>query len=101
MLKLNEHTQEINLNLKPAVSRKNCSHVRARVSLYTTVVLNTAQNSSDNFPLIVQTIIIAEMMSTGGERGAVTEAFAGRHVCGTVCHRPCDRTSAATRLSGH
>jgi len=28
---------------------------------------NTAQNSSDIFPLILQTVIIAHMMSTGGE----------------------------------
>jgi len=32
------------------------------------VVHNTVQSSSsDNFPLILQTIIIAQMMSTGGD----------------------------------
>ena len=36
------------------------------VSLCTTIVHNTAQNSSDNFPLILLTIIIAQTMSTGG-----------------------------------
>jgi len=42
---------------------------RVCVSLCKTVVHNTAQNSSDNFPLIPQTIIIAQMMSTG-EKGS-------------------------------
>jgi len=35
-------------------------------SLYTIVVHNTAQNSSDNFPIIL--IITVQMMSTGGEQ---------------------------------
>jgi len=38
------------------------------ISLCTTAVHNTAQNSSGNFfPLILQTVIIAQMTSTGGE----------------------------------
>jgi len=53
---------------------KNCSYVCA-LSLCTTVVHNTAQNSSDNFPLILQTIIIAQMMSTGGEREVCVQLF--------------------------
>jgi len=41
-----------------------CAH-----HLCTTVIHNTAQNSSDIFPLILQTAIIAQMLSTGdGER---------------------------------
>jgi len=41
------------------------------VSLCTIVVQNTAQNSSDIFPLILQIITIAQMMRSGGE-GATT-----------------------------
>jgi len=37
------------------------------MSLYTTVEHNTAQNSSDYFPLNFQTIIVAQILSTGGE----------------------------------
>jgi len=48
---------------KPALIFKNCSCVC--VSLCTIVVHKTAQNSSDNFPLILQTITIAQVMSTG------------------------------------
>ena len=43
---------------------KDCSHVH--VSLCTVITHNTVQNSSDNLNL--QTITIAQMMSTGGER---------------------------------
>jgi len=49
-----ENTKMLNQNIhakpkpKPTLSFKNCSCVC--VSLYTTVVHNTAQNSSDNFP---------------------------------------------------
>jgi len=35
-------------------------------TLGTTVVHNTADNSSDNFPLILQTIITAQILSTEG-----------------------------------
>ena len=45
---VNLNTQKLNLNLKPTVNCKNCSYMC--VSLCTTVVHNTAQNSSDNFP---------------------------------------------------
>jgi len=34
--------------------------------LRTSVAHNTAQNSSDNFPRFLQTIIIAQMLSNGG-----------------------------------
>ena len=61
MLNLNERTQT---KPKPTLIFKNCTS--AYVSLCTTVVYNTAQNSSDNFPLILRTIITAQMMSTGG-----------------------------------
>jgi len=36
------------------------------IPLCTAVVHNTARNSSGNFPLVLQTIVIAQMMSTGG-----------------------------------
>jgi len=49
MLNLNKHTKT-NLNLKLTLIFKDCSYVCVRVSLCTTVVNNTAQNSSDNFP---------------------------------------------------
>jgi len=45
MLNLNKHTET---KPKPTVIFKNCSYVC--VSLCTTVIHNTAQNSSDNFP---------------------------------------------------
>jgi len=44
-----------------------------RIPLSTTVVHNTAQNSSHNFPFILQTIIIAQMMSAGGARESEPE----------------------------
>jgi len=65
------------------------------VSLCTTVVHNTAQNSSDNFPLILQTIIMAQMMSKGGEGDnridvrqlpAVAEKRVTGHPKSTRCH---------------
>jgi len=37
------------------------------ISLYTTVVHNTAQNSSPDFLIVVQMIITAQMVSTGGD----------------------------------
>jgi len=43
------NTQKLNLNVKPALMFKNCLASRVCVSLHTTVVHNTAQNSSDNF----------------------------------------------------
>ena len=59
--------QKLNLNLNQHTSLKTahmCAH-----HLCTTVIHNTAQNSSDIFPLILQTAIIAQMLSTGdGER---------------------------------
>ena len=36
-------------------------------------VQNTAQNSSDNLPSYLQTIIIAQMLSIGGEGGNCLE----------------------------
>ena len=64
MLKLNKCTQKLNINLNQH-SALRTAHVC--VSLCTTVVHNTAQNSSDNFPVILQAIITAQMMSTGEE----------------------------------
>jgi len=47
MLNLNKYTKT-KAKPKPTLIFKNCSYVR--VALYTTVVHNTIQNSSDNFP---------------------------------------------------
>ena len=41
-----------------------CAYDCAQLSVH-----NTAQNSSDNFPSYLQTIIIAQMLSSGGEGG--------------------------------
>ena len=43
-----------------------CAYDCAQLSVH-----NTAQNSSDNLPSYRQTIIIAQMLSIGGERGAL------------------------------
>jgi len=37
--------------------------------MYICVLHNTTLNSSDNFPVILQTIITAQMLSVGGEGG--------------------------------
>ena len=66
--------------LKPTLILKNCSCVC--VSLCTTVVYNTAQNSSDIFRL--QTIIIPQMMSTGGEGGVAPGLQINYGT--TICH---------------
>jgi len=52
---------------KPTSKFKNCSHIC--VALCTTVVHNTAQNRTVLiiFPPNIQTIIIAQMLSIGGE----------------------------------
>jgi len=50
---------------KPTCIFRNCSYVFAYHC--TTVVHNTAQNSFIIFSHILQTIIIAQVMSTGGE----------------------------------
>jgi len=63
MLNLNKRAKT---KPKPTLIFKNCSYVC--ISLCTTVVHNTAQNSSDNFPLILQTITIAQITSTGDDR---------------------------------
>jgi len=55
MLNLNKGTKA-KPKPKPTLIFKNCSCEQHR------------QNSSDNFPLILQTIIIAQMMSTGGKK---------------------------------
>jgi len=64
MLNLNKHTKN-KPKTKPAANCKNCSYVCAYHSAqlsYTT----QHKNSSDNFPLILQTITIAQLMSTVG-----------------------------------
>jgi len=66
MLKLNKCTHKLNIDLNQH-SALRTAHVC--VSLCTIVVHNTAQNSSDNFPVILQTIITAQMMSTREEGG--------------------------------
>ena len=68
MLNLNKCTKP---KPKPTLIFKNCSCTFMCISLHTTVIYNTAQNSADNFPFILQTIIMAETMSTGGRGGAV------------------------------
>jgi len=55
-----------NTKPKPTLTCKNCS--RVCISLCISVKHNTAQNSSDIFPLILQTITIAQMMSLEGRR---------------------------------
>jgi len=42
------------------------------MSVHTIVIHITAQNSSDIFPLILQTITIAQMLSIGGKSQSVT-----------------------------
>jgi len=64
MIDLNKRTKA-KPKPKPTLIFKNCSCVW--ISLCKTVVHNTEQNSSDNFPLILQAITIAQTMSTGGE----------------------------------
>jgi len=57
------------LNLNKRTTKRNLDgHSCICVSLCTTVVYNTTQNGSRNFPcLILQTIITVQTMSTGGE----------------------------------
>ena len=65
---------DINKCTKPNQNQQSIvwtAHVCVCVSLCTIVVQNTAQNSSDIFPLILQIITIAQMMRSGGE-GATT-----------------------------
>jgi len=54
--------QSVNLNQQ---STLDTAHVC--VSLYRSVIYNRAQNSSNDLPLILQTVIIAWMLSTGGQ----------------------------------
>jgi len=69
MLNLNKCTKA-KRKPKPTIKCKNCSCVC--ISLCTTAIHNTAQNSSDNFPSYLQTIIITQMMSTAGEGKTIT-----------------------------
>jgi len=56
------------------------------ISLCTTVIHSTAQNSSDNLPsLILQTVIIAQILSNGREGENVRE---NTSVCERVCVSP-------------
>jgi len=54
------------------ITRKTCVCI---VRLCTTSVHNTAQNSSDNVPSYLQTIIIAQMLSVGGKGGEVVGQY--------------------------
>ena len=44
------------------------AHLSALMTVHN-LVYNTAQNSSDNLPSYLQTIIIAQMLSIGGKGG--------------------------------
>jgi len=68
MLSLNNHTKMYSTP-KPTWKFKNCSHVC--VSLCTTVIHNTVQNSSNYFPPNLQTIITAQRLSIGGKKDKV------------------------------
>ena len=72
MLSLNKHTEKLNLKLKPTLILKT-AHIMC-VSLSTTVVHNTAQNSFDNFPSYPPDNHHNSdlMTSTGGERNPGT-----------------------------
>ena len=59
---------------KPTVIFKNCSYVCA---YHCAQLSYTTQNRTDNFPLILQTIIIAQMMSTVGDRKSMTACVSG------------------------
>jgi len=68
MLNLNQHTKT-KLKPKPTLIFKNSSYV----CMYHSAQLSYATQHRTVltiFPLILQTIIIARMMSTGGEGGA-------------------------------
>ena len=58
------HTQQTkskeNLNINQQSTVRT-----AHMCAYQNVIHNTAQNSSDSLPFILQTIIIAQMLSTG------------------------------------
>jgi len=77
MLNLNTHPKT---KPEPTLIFKNCSYVC--VSLCTTVVHCTEQNSYDNFPLILQIIIIAQMMliARQGEEERKEQRAAHQHM---------------------
>jgi len=49
------------------------AHLSVLTGLCTASVRNTTQNSSDNLPSYIQTNIIAQMLSTGGEEVSKSE----------------------------
>jgi len=66
---MQKNTQHANLNLNQNLNQQltvRTARVCRPISLCTTVVHNTAQVMKI-FPLILQTIVIAQMLSTGGE----------------------------------
>jgi len=66
MLQLNKH---IKAKPKPKTNTQlRTAHILCVcISLCTPVVHNTEQNSCDNFPVVLQTFLIAQMTSTEGE----------------------------------
>jgi len=53
------------------LSYDDCLEVRGEI-IRTVLCCYTAQNSSDNLPSYLQTIIIAQMLSIGGKGGGVS-----------------------------
>jgi len=69
MQNLNEHAKTKPKPKTNSHAAVRTAHMCVRIIVHNCRTLSTAQNSSDNFPLILPTVVIAQMMPILESRG--------------------------------